>query len=42
MLALTVGYLRWIAHLLSEANAPTRAQFSFELFEMLQHQKDKA
>jgi hypothetical protein len=29
-------------HLLSEADKHTRAQLSFELFEMLQHQKDGA
>jgi hypothetical protein len=36
-----VRYLRWVPHLLSEADEHTRAQLSFELFEMLQHQKDR-
>jgi hypothetical protein len=39
-LGFTVRYLRWIPHGLSEADRHTRAQLSFELFEMLQHQKD--
>jgi hypothetical protein len=37
-----VRYLRWVPHLLSEADKHTQTQFSFELFEMLQHQKDRA
>jgi hypothetical protein len=41
-LRFTVRYLRWVPHLLSEANMHTRAQLSFELFEMPQHQKDRA
>jgi hypothetical protein len=39
---LTVRSLRWVQHLLSEADKHTRAQLSFELFEMFQHQKDRA
>jgi hypothetical protein len=38
----TVRHLRWVPHLLSEADKHTRAQPSFEFFEMLQHQKEKA
>jgi hypothetical protein len=41
-LGFTVRYLRWVPHLLSEADKHTRAQFSFELSELLHHQKDKA
>jgi hypothetical protein len=41
-LGCTVRYLRWVPFLLSEADRHTRAQFSFKLFEMLQHQKDRA
>jgi hypothetical protein len=41
-LMLRVQYLRWVPHLLSEAHKHTRAQLSFELFEILQHQKDRA
>jgi histone-lysine N-methyltransferase SETMAR len=35
-----VRYLHWVPHLLWEADKYTRAQLSFELFEILQHQKD--
>jgi hypothetical protein len=38
-LGFTVRYLRWVPHLLSKADKHARAQHSFELFEMLQHQK---
>jgi hypothetical protein len=38
----TVRYLCWVQHLLSEADKHIRAQLSFELFEMLQHQKGRA
>jgi hypothetical protein len=37
----TVRYICWVPHLLSEADKYIRAQLSFELFEMLQHQKDR-
>jgi hypothetical protein len=37
-----VRYLRCVPHLLSEADKHTRAQLLFELFAMLQHQKDGA
>jgi hypothetical protein len=37
----TLRYLRWVPHLLSEADKHTRAQLLLELFEMLQHQKDR-
>jgi hypothetical protein len=37
----TVQYSRWVPHLLSEADKHTRAQLSFELFEMIEHQKDR-
>jgi hypothetical protein len=40
-LEFTARYLRWVPHLLSEADKHTRAQLSFELFEMLQHHKDR-
>jgi hypothetical protein len=40
-LGFTVRYLRWAPHLLSEADKHTRAQLLFELFEMLEHQKDR-
>jgi hypothetical protein len=40
-LGLTIRYLRWVPHLLTEADKHTRTQFSFELFEMLQHQKGR-
>jgi hypothetical protein len=41
-LGLTVRYLHCVSDLLSEADKHTRAQLSFELFEMLQRQKDRA
>jgi hypothetical protein len=41
-LGFTVRYLHWVPHLLSEVDKHTRAQLLFELFEMLQHQKDRA
>jgi hypothetical protein len=41
-LGFTVRYLRWVPHLLSKTDKHPRAQLSFELFEMLQHQKDRA
>jgi hypothetical protein len=41
-LGFTVRYIRWVPPLLSEADKHTRAQFSFKLFEMLQHQKGRA
>jgi hypothetical protein len=41
-LGFTIRYLRWVPHLLSEAGKHSRAQVLFELFEMLQHQKDRA
>jgi hypothetical protein len=37
----TVTYLRWVSYLLSDADKHIRAQLSFKLFEMLQHQKDR-
>jgi hypothetical protein len=40
-LGFTVRYLRWVSHFLSQADKQTRAQLSFELFEMLQHQKNR-
>jgi hypothetical protein len=41
-LGFTVRYLCWVPHLLSEADKHTRAKPLFELFEMLQHQKNIA
>jgi hypothetical protein len=41
-LGFAIRYLRWVPHLLSKANKHSRTQLSFELFEMLQHQKDRA
>jgi hypothetical protein len=41
-LGFTVRHFRWVPHLLSEAHKHTRAQLSVELFEMVQHQKDRA
>jgi hypothetical protein len=38
----TVRYLSWIPHFLSEVDRPARPKLSFELFEMLQHQKYRA
>jgi hypothetical protein len=38
----TFRYLRWVPHLLSEADKHARAQLSFGLFEMFRHQKDRA
>jgi hypothetical protein len=40
-LGFTVRNLRWVRHFLFEADKYSRAQLSFELFEMLQHQKDR-
>jgi hypothetical protein len=41
-LGFTVRCLRWVPYLLSEPDKHTRAQLSFELFEILQHQKERA
>jgi hypothetical protein len=41
-LGFPVRCLRSVTHLLSEADKHTRAQLSIELFEILQHQKDRA
>jgi hypothetical protein len=40
-LGFTIRYLRWVPHLLSEADKHTRAKLSFKFLEMLQHQKDR-
>jgi hypothetical protein len=40
-LGFTIRYLHWVPHLLSEVDKHTRAQLSFELFEIVQHQKDR-
>jgi hypothetical protein len=40
-LLFTLRHLFWVTHLLSEADKHGRAQLSFELLEMLQHQKDR-
>jgi hypothetical protein len=41
-LGFTVRCFRWVSHLVSEADKHTRAQLSYKLFEMLQHQKNIA
>jgi hypothetical protein len=40
-LGFTVRCFRWVPHFLSEPNKHNRIQLSSELFEMLQHQKDR-
>jgi DNA-binding transcriptional ArsR family regulator len=40
-LGFTVQYLCWVPHLVSEPDKHTRVQLLFELFAMLQHQKDR-
>jgi hypothetical protein len=41
-LGFTARYLLWALRPLSEADKHVRGQLSFEFFEMLQHQKDRA